>query len=78
SGLQVGIANLGNSIYAVKKLVFEQGVIGQQQIAAALADDFYGLTHEQMRQRLINGAPKYGNDDESVDTLLARAYQTYI
>lgn len=78
SGLQVGIANLGNSLAAVKKLVFEQGVIGQQQLAAALADDFDGLTHEQLRQRLINGAPKYGNDDDTVDTLLARAYQTYI
>lgn len=63
---------------AVKKLVFEQGAIGQQQLAAALADDFDGLTHEQLRQRLINGAPKYGNDDDTVDTLLARAYQTYI
>jgi formate C-acetyltransferase len=78
SGLQVGIANLGNSLAAVKKLVFEQGVIGQQQLAAALADDFDGLTHEQLRQRLINGAPKYGNDDDSVDMLLTRAYQTYI
>jgi formate C-acetyltransferase len=78
SGLQVGIANLGNSLAAVKKLVFEQGAIGQQQLAAALADDFDGLTHEQLRQRLINGAPKYGNDDDTVDTLLARAYQTYI
>ena len=63
---------------AVKKLVFEQGVIGQQQLAAALADDFDGLTHEQLRQRLINGAPKYGNDDDSVDLLLTRAYETYI
>ncbi len=36
---------------------FEQGVIGQQQLAAALADDFDGLTHEQLRQRSINGAP---------------------
>ena len=78
SGLQVGIANLGNSLAAVKKLVFEQGTIGQQQLAAALADDFDGLTHEQLRQRLINGAPKYGNDDDSVDMLLTRAYQTYI
>ncbi len=42
SGLQVGIANLGNSLAAVKKLVFEQGTIGQQQLAAALADDFDG------------------------------------
>ncbi|XPE64896.1 pyruvate formate lyase family protein [Shigella flexneri] len=37
SGLQVGIANLGSSLAAVKKLVFEQGAIGQQQLAAALA-----------------------------------------
>lgn len=78
SGLQVGIANLGNSLTAVKKLVFEQGLIGQQQLAEALACDFDGLTHEQLRQRLINGAPKYGNDDDSVDALLVRAYQTYI
>lgn len=78
SGLQVGIANLGNSLAAVKKLVFDQGVIGQQQLAEALAADFAGLTHEQLRQRLINGAPKYGNDDDSVDLLLNRAYQTYI
>lgn len=62
----------------MKKLVFDRGVIGQQQLAAALADDFEGLTHEQLRQRLINGAPKYGNDDDSVDLLLTRAYETYI
>ncbi|EGR7696467.1 formate C-acetyltransferase/glycerol dehydratase family glycyl radical enzyme [Salmonella enterica] len=47
-------------------------------LCSALVDDFDGLTHEQLRQRLINGAPKYGNDDDTVDTLLARAYQTYI
>ncbi|WP_416260366.1 formate C-acetyltransferase/glycerol dehydratase family glycyl radical enzyme [Gibbsiella quercinecans] len=78
SGLQVGIANLGNSLAAVKRLVFEQGVIGQQQLAQALACDFDGLTNEQLRQRLMNNAPKYGNDEDCVDQLLVRAYQTYI
>ncbi len=43
-----------------EKLVFDQGAIGQQELAKALAEDFDGLTHEQLRQRLINGAPKYG------------------
>ncbi|TFZ50752.1 formate C-acetyltransferase/glycerol dehydratase family glycyl radical enzyme [Serratia proteamaculans] len=78
SGLQVGIANLGNSLAAVRKLVFEQGAIGQQQLAAALANDFDGLSGEQLRQRLLNTAPKYGNDVDEVDQLLVRAYQTYI
>ncbi len=78
SGLQVGIANLGNSLAAVRKLVFEQAVVTQQELAKALEDDFSGLTGEQLRQRLINSAPKYGNDDDDVDLLLARAYQTYI
>ncbi|MGE4754219.1 formate C-acetyltransferase/glycerol dehydratase family glycyl radical enzyme [Yersinia enterocolitica] len=78
SGLQVGIANLGNSLAAVRKLVFEQQLISQQQLATALANDFTGLNGEQLRQHLINSAPKYGNDVDDVDQLLVRAYQTYI
>lgn len=78
SGLQVGVANLGNSLAAVKKLVFEQGAVAQQALAEALATNFADLSGEQLRQRLVNGAPKYGNDDDYVDELLTRAYQTYI
>jgi len=78
SGLQVGIANLGNSLAAVKSLVFERAVVGQAELAAALDNDFSGLDGEQLRQRLVNAAPKYGNDDDAVDSLLVRAYQTYI
>ncbi|EPP2131312.1 glycyl radical protein, partial [Vibrio alginolyticus] len=83
SGLQVGIANLGNSLAAIKHLVFDdaqitQPLISQQQLAKALAEDFDGMENEQLRQRLINFAPKYGNDDDAVDQLLADAYQVYI
>lgn len=78
SGLQVGIANLGNSLAAVKKLVFDRAIISQTELAAALGNDFSGLDGEQLRQRLVNAAPKYGNDDDEVDALLVRAYQTYI
>ncbi|UYM14494.1 formate C-acetyltransferase/glycerol dehydratase family glycyl radical enzyme [Endozoicomonas euniceicola] len=78
SGLQVGIANLGNSLSAIKHLVFDQPQISQPELAKALADDFSGSENEQLRQRLINFAPKYGNDDDAVDNLLSEAYQVYI
>lgn len=78
SGLQVGIANLGNSLAAVKHLVFDDAQISQPALAKALEEDFAGSENEQLRQRLINFAPKYGNDDDAVDSLLAEAYQAYI
>lgn len=78
SGLQVGIANLGNSLAAIKQLVFEQGVVDQAVLAEALEQDFAGLPGELLRQRLTNAAPKYGNDLDEVDLLLVRAYQSYI
>ncbi len=78
SGLQVGIANLGNSLAAIKHLVFDDAQITQPELAKALAEDFDGMESEQLRQRLINFAPKYGNDDDAVDQLLADAYQVYI
>ena len=78
SGLQVGIANLGNSLAAVRDLVFTQSRVSQPELAAALATDFAGLDGEQLRQRLLNAVPKYGNDVDEVDTLLVQAYQSYI
>ncbi|WP_028863664.1 formate C-acetyltransferase/glycerol dehydratase family glycyl radical enzyme [Psychromonas aquimarina] len=78
SGLQVGIANLGNSLAAVKHLVFQEAQISQPQLAQALADNYSGSEGELLRQRLLNYAPKYGNDDDSVDQLISQAYNVYI
>ncbi|MGI0117470.1 formate C-acetyltransferase/glycerol dehydratase family glycyl radical enzyme [Zooshikella sp. RANM57] len=78
SGLQVGIANLGNSLAVLKQLVFDQEKVSQHALAKALADNFSGIEGEQLRQVLINYASKYGNDDCEVDTLLVEAYEMYI
>lgn len=77
SGLQVGIANLGNSLVALKKLVFEDGVIGRQELLDALANDFAGPQGEILRLRLLNNAPKFGNDDDEVDQLVVEAYAAF-
>ena len=74
SGLQVGIANLGNSLAAIKKLVFEDGIISKEVLMQNLKNNFEGQDGEKIRQILLNYAPKYGNDDDYVDNLLVEAY----
>lgn len=78
SGLQVGIANLGNSLAVVKKMVFDDAQISQPELAKALAENYKTPEQELLRQRIVNFVPKYGNDDDYVDLLLADAYQVYI
>jgi len=78
SGLQVGIANLGNSLAAIKKLVFEEEKISRKELLEALEGNFEGKEGEKIRQLLLNFAPKYGNDDDYVDLLLKDAYMEFI
>lgn len=78
SGLQVGIANLGDSLAAIKKCVFEDKLFTPAQLWAALASDFAGEAGKKIQEVLINGAPKYGNDDDYIDLLLKDAYGVYI
>jgi len=78
SGLQVGIANLGNSLAAIKKLVFEDRKISAEALLQHMEKNFEGKEGERLRQILLNYAPKYGNDDDYVDQLLKEAYLYYI
>lgn len=78
SGLQVGIANLGDSLAAIKKLVFEEKRIAAGELMEALENNFEGTGGEKIRQILLNHAPKFGNDNDYVDDLLVDAYNSYI
>ncbi len=60
-----GIADLADSLAAVKKLVFDEKRIAMGELLDALEADFEG--YEVIRQMLINNAPKYGNDIDEVD-----------
>ncbi len=74
SGLQVGIANLGNSLAAIKKFVFDEKAIDPKALLHALETDFAGPDGEALRLRLLNSAPKFGNDNDEVDRLVVEAY----
>lgn len=78
SGLQVGIANMGNAMAAIKKLVFEEGRITKEQLLQAIETNFEGKEGEKIRYLLLNFAPKFGNDDDYVDLLLRDTYMAFI
>ncbi|MDR2096563.1 MAG: formate C-acetyltransferase/glycerol dehydratase family glycyl radical enzyme [Treponema sp.] len=68
SGIQmIQIANLADSLAAIKALVFDENRIGRAELLAALEGNFQG--QEALRQTLIHRAPKYGNDVDWVDQL---------
>lgn len=78
SGLQVGIANMADSLAAIKKLVFEEGKISQKDLWEALMTNFQTECGKEIQDLLIYEAPKYGNDDDYVDQLVIEAYDSYI
>lgn len=67
-----GHQNVANSFAAMKKLVFEEKAFSMTELLEALAANFEGK--EDLRQKLL-AAPKYGNDEDYVDTLLDDIFQ---
>ena len=78
SQLQVGVANLGDSLAALKKLVYEEKKIAREELWQALMDDFAGSDGQRIQRMLIEDAPKFGNDEDYVDNLIVQAYDTYM
>ena len=71
SGIQmIQIANLADSLAAMKQLVYNDQIIDAKELLAALQSDFKG--YEIIQTMLLNKVPKYGNDVEWVDRLGAK------
>ncbi|WEV69613.1 glycyl radical protein [Bifidobacterium sp. ESL0775] len=77
SDLQVGIANLADSLAAMKKVVFEEKKVTPEELWDAMQANWQGEKNQHIRE-LMKAAPKYGNDDDYVDSLVRQAYDIYI
>ena len=78
SGLQVGIADMADSLAAIKKLVFDEKKISPAELWDAIQDNFTSPENQRIQDMLINDAPKYGNDIDYVDELIVEAYDSYL
>jgi len=69
--IMVGLANVSDSITAIKKVVFEDKKISIDELIRALDNNWEGF--EDIRQMMIQ-APKYGNDDDFADEITAEVH----
>jgi pyruvate formate-lyase/glycerol dehydratase family glycyl radical enzyme len=75
SPLGVGPITTGDSLAAIKTLVYDQHLLSMQELLKTLKTNFEG--REEIRQMLINRAPKFGNDDDLVDDLCNEVLRIY-
>lgn len=77
SSSNIGPSVVGDSLAAIKKLVFDDKIITLQQLQDALDHNFDGLEGARIR-KLCRHAPKFGNDDDYVDLIVADVYESYL
>lgn len=61
----VGMANLVDSLYAIKRLVFDDQSMTMAALKAMVDQNF--AENEPLRQHILHHIPKYGNDTDEVD-----------
>ena len=72
----LGTANTADSLMALKRFCFDEPRVPRAELLKALRHNFHG--YEKLRQMLLKGAPKYGNDHPEVDSLARRICEHFI
>ncbi|MFX0114487.1 MAG: formate C-acetyltransferase/glycerol dehydratase family glycyl radical enzyme [Candidatus Hodarchaeota archaeon] len=76
TGVQgVGLADVADSLTALDQLVFTEKKISMEELLKALRTNFKGK--KELRQLLVNRAPKYGNDEPLADRYAQLVAQVY-
>ena len=73
----IGPSVVGDSLAAIKKLIFDDKVLTMDELKKALDSNFEGQEGARIRQ-LCRQAPKFGNDDDYVDKIVADVFESYL
>ena len=70
------LSNAADSLYAIKKLVYEDKRYTLTELNTILKNNYEG--NEALRQEIINKFPKFGNNDERVDSIAEEIVQYFV
>ena len=69
----IGLATIADSLAVIKKIVFEEKLLSYDEMVQMLAKNYRGRygekKGEEWRQIFINKVPKFGNDNDYIDTI---------
>ncbi len=71
----VGIGTITDSLSAIKWSIFDKNIFTMEKLLEILNNNFYQA--ENIRQMLINKAPKYGNDNNYADNIMKTIFNAY-
>jgi formate C-acetyltransferase len=71
----VGVSNAGDSLMALKKFVFDEGIIEKTEFLEILKNNWEG--QEILRNRILAEVEHYGNDDDDADNMASWAAKRY-
>ncbi|MBP1047756.1 formate C-acetyltransferase [Enterococcus sp. BWM-S5] len=77
SGVQgIGEANLSDSMYVIKKMVFENEEMTFSELVDAMAANYEG-EYTALQKHVIQDFDKYGNDNDEIDEIAAKIFRYY-
>jgi len=70
-----GMADVCNSLLAIRRIVFEDELLSLQEFVGALREDW--TDQELLRRRIRSRLAYYGNDDDEADAMMRRLFDDY-
>jgi pyruvate-formate lyase len=71
----VGLGSVTDALTALKYHVFDKGTVSMEAMLEALTANFENAA--DLRTRLIDATPKYGNDDDYADDVMRAVFEAY-
>ncbi|MCF0105850.1 MAG: formate C-acetyltransferase/glycerol dehydratase family glycyl radical enzyme [Holdemanella sp.] len=73
----IGPSIVGNSLYTIKKLVFDNKEITMEELMDAMHDNFESSKSALILKK-IKKLPKFGNDEDEVDYIVKDVFDSYL
>ena len=73
----IGTSIIGDALAVIKKLVFEDKSVTYKELRTALDENWEGEKNQKIHKLALN-VPKFGNDNDYVDEIVADIYESYL